>query len=143
VITEKMVFFSDCVGWPHELVTVPGGLTDCIDQEDDITIEEFLQHVDVDHVVEFTHSLNYTGPTKQYNDVDHPKHNSENFGMSMEDDYHVSYHRSELLGKTVYYFKHSGIEHVYIPPGWRPSSNDIDWGDGLEDEYENDLSLSY
>ena len=135
---DKHQFFSDCVGWPEDLVTVPGGLCDCIDEEDDITIEQFLAAVDYDHVVEFTHGLHYTGPTKIYNDPEHPKHNEENFGMSMEEDYHVSYHRSKLLGKEVFYFKHSGIEHVYIPTGWTPSVDDIDWGEDVEEDHQND-----
>ncbi len=137
-MSDKHVFFSDCVSWPRELVTVPGGLSDCIDAEDDITIKELLENVDREHVIEFCHALHYTGPTKEFNDADHPQHNEENFGMSMEEDYHVSYHRSELFGREVWYFKHSGIEHVYIPQGWIPSLDDVDWGE--EEELEDDLS---
>jgi hypothetical protein len=33
----------------------------------------------------------------------------------MAGDWHVSYHRSKYKGKTVYYFRHSAIEYIFIP----------------------------
>ena len=136
----KHQFFSDCVGWPKEFVDCPGGLCDCIDQEDDITIERLMEEIDLEHFVELTHMLGYTGPTPEYDDPEHPQHQPREMPFSMKDDWHVSFHKSEFLGREVFYFKHSGIEHVYIPEGWTPSMSDIDWCDDTDDDF--DLSES-
>ena len=126
---EPRQFFSDCVGWPEELVDVPGGLCDCITDADDMRAHEFFQNIDMDTMTDHAHALGYTGPSKAHNDPEHIDHKSDGMAMSMEEDYHVSFHKSELLGRTVYFYKHSAIEHVFIPPGWTPSIDDVDWGD--------------
>lgn len=85
-------FYRSCVDWPRSDV---GALRDMIDNAKDITRRTFLKHVDLDQLKETEANLGYD------------KH------LRMKDDYHVSYHRSTLHGKRVYYFKWSGIEHVF------------------------------
>ncbi|EPX76774.1 hypothetical protein [Salipiger mucosus] len=132
-------FFSDCVGWPKPLVSCPGGLCDCVDAEDEITIERFMEEVDLEHFIEMTHMLGYTGPTPAFNDPDHPQHNPDGLPSSMTEDWHVEFCKSELFGRQVFYFKHSGIEHVYVPSGWTPSVGDIDWT--IDDDCDADAEL--
>lgn len=95
---EPFVFYNNCVNWPSNDVHREGGLTDMIDQAIDITRDTFLTHVDKDQMKEIENQLGY-GPW-----------------LRMKNDYHVSYHRSKLHGKTVYFFKHSAIEYVFVNP---------------------------
>lgn len=39
--------------------------------------------------------------------------------LRMSQDWAVSYHKSKLHGQTVYFFTHSGIEHVFVPVGYK------------------------
>ena len=91
-------FYSNCVGWPED-ASKEGGLSDMIDIEMDITRRTFLKYVDRDELTEIEGGLGYAKHPKQW--------------LTMAGDYHVSYHRSKLHGKRVYYFKQSGIEYVY------------------------------
>jgi len=92
-------FYSDCVGWP-ERADEPGGLSDMIDNAIDITRSTFLKYADAS---ELAYVLGYC------------KHPSQ--GLTMAGDWHVSYHRSKLHGKRVYYFTHSAIEYVFTNEG--------------------------
>jgi len=35
-------------------------------------------------------------------------------GLTLKDDWHVSYHRSRYRGKRCYYVRWSGIEHIFL-----------------------------
>jgi len=90
-------FYSDCVNWPKNDVEA---LTDMIDRAIDISRRTFLKHVDRENLREIEKSLGYEAHHNQ--------------GLTMAGDWHVSYHRSKWHEDTVYYFKHSGIEHVFV-----------------------------
>lgn len=92
------VYYRNCVGWPSNDVHSKGGLRDMIDQAIDITRRTFLQHVDRDQLRDIEGQLGYGS------------------WLHMASDYHVSYHRSKLHGQTVYFFKHSAIEYVFVDP---------------------------
>ena len=87
-------FYNNCVNWPRQ--DVPA-LLDMVDSSIDITRATFLKHVDRDELQKLESALGY----------DHY--------LSMAQDWHVSYHRSRLHGRRVYYFKWSGIEYVFTP----------------------------
>lgn len=97
-----MSFYCNCVGWPREDVHARGGLCDMIHGARDITRDTFLRHVDRDSRIEVERQLGYA------------PHDPES-GLTMRRDWHVSYHRSKLHGQTVYFFKHSAIEYVFVP----------------------------
>jgi hypothetical protein len=97
-----MQFIGNCVGWPESDVHADGGLCDMIAEASDITRATFLRHVGRDNLAPIAAGLGYVEHAKQ--------------GLTMAGDYHVSYHRSRLHGKRVYFFKHSAIEFVFAPP---------------------------
>jgi len=66
-----------------------------IDSAIDITRGTFLQHIDSGDLAELEDSLGYGS------------------WLHMASDWAVSYHRSKLHGRTVYYFRHSSIEYVF------------------------------
>lgn len=70
-----------------------------VDQSRDVSRSTFLKHVDQADLHELEACLGYSRSSRQ--------------GMTMADDYHVSYRRSKLHGDTVYYLKHSAIEYVF------------------------------
>ena len=94
-------YLSDCVGWPRGKVD---HLNEMIDDAMDVTRRTFLKHVDRDELAALEAYLGYTRD------------------FHMASDWHVSYHRSKLCGFTVYYFRQSAIEYVFIPPDftWEP-----------------------
>ena len=92
-------FLCSCVDWPPNDIDTEGGLSDMIQDARDITRRTFLLHVDRDELRNVEQSLSYS---------EHPSQ-----GMTMAGDWHVSYHRSKLHGRTVYYFRHSAIEYVF------------------------------
>lgn len=95
-------YYTNCVNWPRHDVHVEGGLCDMIQAGRSITRRTFMSHVNRDDLRQLEAQLGCAA---------HPKH-----GLTMAADWHVSYHRSKLHGKTVYYFKHSGIEFVFTQP---------------------------
>ena len=92
-------FYSDCVSWP-ETAHVDGGLCDMIDNAIDITRRTFLKYVDHSELADIAENLGYCWHHTQ--------------GLTMAADYHISYHRSKVHGKRAYYFRWSGIEHVFL-----------------------------
>ncbi len=95
----KYKYYNNCVSWPSRDVHRNGGLSDMIDDAIDITRQTFLKHVDMAELKDINWSLGY---------VEHPSQ-----GLTMAGDFHVSYHRSKLHDKRVYYFAHSSIEYVF------------------------------
>lgn len=89
-------FLGTCVDWPEDNVQ---SLIDMIDSSISITRATFRKHVDTRQLAEIELELGYD------------RHHSQ--GLTMAADWHVSYHRSKLHGKRVYYFCWSGIEHVF------------------------------
>jgi hypothetical protein len=90
-------FYNDCVDWPKNDVD---GLSDMIDNAIDITRRTFLKYVDHSELADMAENLGYCW---------HPTQ-----GLTMAADWHISYHRSKLHDKRVYYFRHSCIEYVFI-----------------------------
>lgn len=70
-----------------------------IDTAINITRRTFLKYVDDSELADVAEHLGYSW---------HPSQ-----GLTMAGDYHVSYHRSKLHDERVYFFKWSGIEHVF------------------------------
>jgi hypothetical protein len=70
--------------------------------EGNITISRktFLKKVDREELRILENALGY---------FDHPSK-----GLTMAGDYAVTYHRSKLHNQTVYYFRHSAIEYVFV-----------------------------
>ena len=95
----KHRYYSNCVSWPRNDVHEEGGLCDMIEQEQSITRRTFLAHVDPTERREIEAQLGYSL--------------TRDGGLTMKRDYHVSYYRSRLHGKPVYFFKHSAIEYVF------------------------------
>lgn len=93
-------YLRSCVDWPESDVHCPGGLRDMIEGATDITRQTFLSRVDRTDLRHLEAMLGYD---------DHPAR-----GLTMAGDWHVSYHRSRLRGRRVYFFKHSAIEYVFI-----------------------------
>ena len=96
-------FFCDCVSWPRSKVHCDGGLCDMVDQNIELSRRTFLRHVDRRDLERLEQGMGYA------------KHHSQ--GLTMARDWHVSYHRSKLFGRRVYYFQYSGIEYVFTPDG--------------------------
>lgn len=36
-------------------------------------------------------------------------------GLTLKNDFHVSYHRSKINGTRCYYVRHSAIEYIFVP----------------------------
>jgi len=95
-----MKFFNNCVNWDRADVHASGGLCDMIDACRSITRKTFLRHVDTNSRAEVERALGYAP-------------HDPGAVLTMKRDFHVSYHRSKLHGRTVYLFKHSAIEYVF------------------------------
>ncbi len=94
-----MTYQTSCVGFPQTKVHTDGGLMDMIGSAVSVTRATFLRHVDRENLREIEAGLGYEA---------HPSR-----GLTMAGDWHVSYHRSKLFGKRVYYFRQSAIEHIF------------------------------
>jgi hypothetical protein len=84
-------FYSSCVEYPNleDLNTI-------IENERTITLNTFKKHVDREQFNGLKAGLGYTRDFK------------------LEDDWHVSYHKSKDKRKnTVYYMQHSAIEYIF------------------------------
>jgi hypothetical protein len=96
--TRKLPFFSNCVGWP---LPVPE-LQEMIDTSKTISRATFLKHVDPEQMKQLEEELGYTRDPRQ--------------GLTMAQDYHVSYEKSTLRGCPAVFFVWSAIEHVFVDP---------------------------
>jgi hypothetical protein len=95
-MSKKYTFYRTCVEWPREEVDY---LIEMIDMATDITRDTFVRHVNKLDLNAFEHQMGYDDHWKK--------------GLTMSQDWAVSYHRSYLKGERVYYFRHSAIEHVF------------------------------
>lgn len=92
----KLCFFSNCVSWPRDRVPE---LCEMIRANRVVSRRTFRRHVDTRELADIELGIGYE------------RHHSQ--GLVMANDWAVSYHRSKLNGKTVYYFRHSAIEYVF------------------------------
>jgi len=65
----------------------------------DITRKTFLKYVDQEEMIQIERDMGYERDPRR--------------GLTMANDYHVSYHKSTLLGCPVIYFVWSAIEYVF------------------------------
>jgi hypothetical protein len=91
-------FYSNCVTWPRAYV---GELMDMVDNARDITRRTFLRNVGYENVKPLELATYHELHWKQ--------------GMTMASNWSVTYHKSKLCGRTVYYFCYSSIEYVFVP----------------------------
>lgn len=96
-------YYTNCVNWPRGDVDKPGGLRDLIDGRREISRRTFLRHVERADLAELADGLAYAS---------HPSR-----GLTMAADWHIEYFRSRLHGATVYGFRHSAIEYVFVEGG--------------------------
>ncbi len=93
----KHKFYSSCVDWPKSI----NSLNIIIDNSIEITRKTFLSKINKEELKQIEKELGYDSHWKQG-------------GLLMCNDWHVSYHKSKLGKKTVYYFSHSSIEYIFI-----------------------------
>lgn len=96
---NDFTYYNNCVNWKRSDVHCEGGLVDMTQSDITITRRTFLRHVNRQNLQELEADLGYAA---------HPSQ-----GLTMAADWSVSYHRSKLHGKTVYYFCYSSIEYVF------------------------------
>lgn len=96
-VTGRYQFYCSCVNWPRS--DVHTGLIPMIDEAIEVARSTFLKHVDKAELRSLEESLGYES---------HPSR-----GLTMAGDGCVTYHRSKLHGKRVYFFRQSGIEYVF------------------------------
>jgi len=88
-------FYHSCINWPGNV----NNLNDMIDSSNSITRKTFLKYIDRKELQEIESQLGYSN---------HPKK-----GLTMASDWSVTYHKSKLKNKRVYYFCYSAIEFVF------------------------------
>jgi hypothetical protein len=105
-MTKDYTYYRCCVNWAEDDVHAEGGLCDMISESRTITRATFLKHVDSESIADIERNLGYAPHDKTAI-------------LTMARDYHVSYYKSKLHGRTVYYFKHSAIEYVFTRDRFR------------------------
>ncbi len=93
---SNLPFFSTCVGWPLPV----DELTEMIDTSKDISRKTFLKYVDPEQMLELERDLGYERRPSR--------------GLTMAQDYGVSYSKGLLRGCPAVYFTWSAIEHVFV-----------------------------
>ena len=91
-------FFSTCVDWP---LPVPR-LTELVDDSREISRRTFLKYVNSEEMRQIESDLGYER---------HPSR-----GLTMANDYAVTYHRSKLGNCPSVFFVWSATEYVFIEP---------------------------
>lgn len=99
---EKLVYLNNCVNWHPDDVHSEGGLCDMIAEAVQVTRDTFLRHVDRESREDLERRLGYAP-------------HDPNAVLTMRRDGCVSYWRSKLHERTVYYVNWSAIEHVFVP----------------------------
>lgn len=94
---------SSCAGVPDCLVAREGGLNDMIGRSLPISRRTFRKHVFIPDLLELEREMGYAS---------HPKK-----GLTAASDPFVTYHRSKLFGRVVYYLRWSRIEYIFTPDG--------------------------
>lgn len=88
-------FFSSCTGWPIAVQH----LNNAINDARDISRRTFLKYVNPEQMQRIERELNYERDARH--------------GLTMANDWHVSYHKTKLLGCPAVYFVWSAIEFVF------------------------------
>lgn len=88
--TIKKPFFSDCVGWPADMVPL---LHELVDESEDIARSTFIAYADTEAMRRIEFALGYDR------------------GFPMSKDYHVAYKSHKATG--IKFFVHSAIEFVF------------------------------
>ena len=101
----KYFYYNNCVNWDDNDID---GLSDMVDNSIDITRSTFVSHVDKDALAVLEKGLGYERFKRR--------------GLTMANDWAVSYYRGKLHGTTVYFFRQSAIEYVFLPS---PTSEEI------------------
>ena len=96
---KKYGYFNNCVNWDAEDVCTLDGLSNMIENSIEITRKTFLKHTDREQTKDIELQLGYSAHFRQ--------------GLVMARDWAVSYYRSKLHGRRVYFFDHSAIEYVF------------------------------
>ena len=73
-------------------------ITEMVDQAIDVTYRTILRHCK--GLREWAKNMGYEANSRE--------------GLTLQKDWHVSYHRSKYRGKRCYYVQHSGIEHIWV-----------------------------
>jgi len=90
-------FITNCVNCPGPN---PGqAIRDMVDSAQTITRRTFLRHVGRRNLELHEKALEYAGCPSQ--------------GLTMAQDWHVSYYKGVFRGKPVVYFVHSAIEYIF------------------------------
>lgn len=97
-MSKDYVFWTTCVGSVGSLIDEM--VDDDISRE--VTYETMLKHCD--GMLETAMSLGYERSKAQ--------------GLTIKDDFQVSFHKSFYAGAPCYYFDYSRIEHIWILRGW-------------------------
>lgn len=88
---QKFHFYTNCIGSTFELIDAMR------DNEKEVTREEFLEHCD---------SVDKWARERGYED-------NPDEGLTLADDWHVSYHRSTYDGRPCFYLCWSSIEFIW------------------------------
>jgi uncharacterized protein (UPF0212 family) len=89
-------FLNNCVGTLEADVV---DLNRMIEDATDITRTTFLKRVDREDLHQLESDLGYERHAKR--------------GLTMNADWHVSYHKSHWKGELCYFFRHSHIEYYF------------------------------
>jgi len=100
-VMRKYRYYKSCVGFSWDEASRPDGLISMIDNNIEITRRTFLSKVDREELDRISVMLGYS--------LRHPV----KCGLTMRNDYHITYHHSKFRGKRVYYFRHSAIEYIF------------------------------
>lgn len=88
----KYVYYTNCINSTYEAITA------MTERARDITYTTLLQHVGIDTLLD-----TFPGYAR------YPQQ-----GLTLKNDWHVSYHKSRYEGKRCYYVRHSAIEYIFI-----------------------------
>lgn len=87
-------FINNCVNWPAN--DVETGLIPLIENREQIDRDEFVNKISIPDLILLEKQLGYDD------------------SFEMRNDWHVEYFISKLHNKTVYGFRHSAIEYVFL-----------------------------
>lgn len=95
VATRKLPFYKNCTQFSRRDTDKEGGLSDCVNNAREITYKTFVGKVDSEDLKMLSEHMGYG----KY--------------LKLQDDYAVSFHKSKLFGKVVYYVTLSAIEYIF------------------------------
>ncbi len=90
---NKYHYFINCIDWPFNINL----LNDMIDNAIEITWSTIVKHCDIQDIKDLFPCYDYEGKG----------------GLHIKNDYAVSFYRSKLKEKRIYYICHSAIEYIF------------------------------